>query len=85
METTVSTKGQVVIPKAVRERHGLRPGARLHVEDHGDSIVLRPVRSQARYSIDDLLALPRPYEGPPLSVDEMQAAVDRAFADGELP
>lgn len=40
--TTVSVKGQVVIPKSVREALGLRPGTRLLVDTQGDKIVLTP-------------------------------------------
>lgn len=36
MKATVSEKGQVTIPKKLRERLGIRPGAVLEmVEDHG--------------------------------------------------
>ena len=31
MPTTVTVKGQVTIPKAVRDRAGLRPGMRVEV------------------------------------------------------
>jgi AbrB family looped-hinge helix DNA binding protein len=44
-KTRLSSKGQVTIPKAVRDRHGWRPGAELEVEDRGDVVVLRPVKS----------------------------------------
>lgn len=40
--TIVSVKGQVVIPKRVREAMGLRPGSRLRVETRGETIVLTP-------------------------------------------
>lgn len=40
---TLSTKGQVVIPKALREALGLRPGQRLGVVPHGNVISLVPL------------------------------------------
>lgn len=76
METTVSTKGQVVIPKLLRERYQLEPGTRLRVEDRGDSIVLRPLDARRKYTVDDLLALPRYYEGPPISLEEMDERLE---------
>lgn len=41
---TISPKFQVVIPRAVRERLGLRPGQRVQAIAHGDRVVLLPVR-----------------------------------------
>lgn len=40
-DTTVRTKGQVTIPKAVRDRHGIAVGTKLEVLDQGDDILLR--------------------------------------------
>jgi AbrB family looped-hinge helix DNA binding protein len=40
--TSVSAKGQVVIPKEVREALGLRPGTRLRVEVEAGRIILTP-------------------------------------------
>ena len=48
METKISTKGQVVLPRAVREKLGLRPGDALDVKTDGDAIVLRPQRKKRR-------------------------------------
>lgn len=42
-KTVVSSKGQVVIPKEVRERLGLLPGTRLRVRVEGKRIVLEPL------------------------------------------
>ncbi len=42
-QTTVSSKYQVVIPKEIRERTGLRPGQKLSVIATGAVIQLVPV------------------------------------------
>ena len=41
---TVSPKYQVVIPRAVRERMDIRPGAKLRVISFDDRIELVPIR-----------------------------------------
>ena len=35
----ISSKGQLVLPKAVREAHGLAPGSEVEVESVGESPV----------------------------------------------
>ena len=40
--TTVSSKGQMVIPAAIRESLGIEPGTRIAVRVEGDELVLRP-------------------------------------------
>jgi len=42
--TSLSTKGQVVIPKWIRETLKLKSGARFLVELEGGRIVLKPVK-----------------------------------------
>lgn len=51
MTHTVGTKGQVVIPKAMRERLGPRPGDRVEFAVEDDSIRVIPAR------VPDLLEL----------------------------
>ena len=46
---TVSPKYQVVIPQAVREHHGIRPGTKMAVLDFGNMIRLVPVKPPAAY------------------------------------
>lgn len=42
--TALSVKGQIVIPKALREALGLKPGDKLIVLREGDTIILKPLR-----------------------------------------
>jgi AbrB family looped-hinge helix DNA binding protein len=42
---TVSPKFQVVIPLAIREAMGIRPGQKVQAIQYGDRIELIPVRS----------------------------------------
>jgi AbrB family looped-hinge helix DNA binding protein len=43
----LSTKGQVVIPRAVRSAVGWRSGTELQVEAEGEVVTLRPVRQSS--------------------------------------
>ena len=44
MKTVVSKKGQVVIPKKIRDALGLSPGTVLRVEVEGKKVVLEPLK-----------------------------------------
>ena len=45
METTVSTKGQIVIPSSIRRKLGIEDGTRIHIEvgERNMQIVLTPI------------------------------------------
>ena len=45
IKTTISTKGQVVIPSGIRRRHGWDPGTALELEELEDGVVLRQADS----------------------------------------
>ncbi len=49
METTLSSKGQLVLPARIRRQLRLAQGERLSIEVRGDSVVLRPVAQPRRY------------------------------------
>ena len=38
---TVSSKGQIAIPKAVRERLNLKPGTELEIDVQGEALVMK--------------------------------------------
>ncbi|HTC56420.1 MAG TPA: AbrB/MazE/SpoVT family DNA-binding domain-containing protein [Candidatus Sulfotelmatobacter sp.] len=44
--TSVSTKGQFVIPSEIRESLGIKPGTRIAVTQEGSRIVLEPVSEE---------------------------------------
>ena len=44
---TITSKGQVTIPKDVREKLNLRPGDRLLVTVQGDRIIMIPIRMRS--------------------------------------
>ena len=67
MLTTLSTKGQVVVPSRIRRELGLQPGDSLEASVEGRHIVLtqRKVRSRkARVSRDPVTGLPVLTAGP---------------------
>ncbi len=43
MLAKLSSKGQLVIPKKVRERLNLRPGAQFHIQVDDEQIILKPL------------------------------------------
>ena len=45
--TTVSSKGQIVIPAAIRESLGIEPGTRVAIRLEGDELILRPQTQDA--------------------------------------
>ncbi|WP_297548246.1 AbrB/MazE/SpoVT family DNA-binding domain-containing protein [Thermococcus sp.] len=44
----VSSKGQIVLPKAIREKFGIKEGDELEVLDFGDEIVIVPVKKDLK-------------------------------------
>ena len=54
MSTTITTKGQVTIPKNIRDHLGLEAGDRVDFEFADDGTIrLRPVGKRARKSVPD--------------------------------
>jgi AbrB family looped-hinge helix DNA binding protein len=78
--TRLSTKGQLIIPKGIRTRHGWAPGTELIVEDHGDSVVLRRAETLPETTLEDLIGCAG-YQGPTRSLEEMDAAIARGARD----
>ena len=54
--TRLSSKGQVVIPEAIRRRLGLRPGTQFVVLGEDDTVVLKPISAPSMREFDDIIA-----------------------------
>lgn len=63
MKTRVSEKGQITIPKTVRERLGIRPGQVLEVREEGGRVVATKVTIRdAVERVTGILKLDRPVD-----------------------
>lgn len=76
METTrMSSKGQVIIPKSVRDARGWEPGTELVVEEHPHGVLLRSHRVFTPTRIEDVAGCLR-RKGAPKSVRDMDHAIE---------
>ena len=60
MTITVSSKGQIVLPAAIRRQDGIKPGQEFEVEriDQGEYLLKRTTRPRNRGLVKLLLACP---------------------------
>lgn len=77
--TKMSDKGQVVVPKMVRDLKGWLPGTDFEVIDLGDGIMLRPRRRAKTLTVDEAIAKLRTlyrHVGPPVPVEQLSWNAD---------
>ena len=83
--TIMSGKGQVVIPKDVRDRLRMGAGDRLEVVERPDGVLLRKPFRRSGETFQDVTARLRSrlrYDGPPVSIDEMSRSIADMWASG---
>jgi AbrB family looped-hinge helix DNA binding protein len=80
VQAHVSSKGQIVIPKTLRDAKGLGVGSVLEVVDHPEGILLK-TQPRKKYTLDDLLNVLPPYTGPPITDEMMQERMDEAMRE----
>ena len=77
METTkLSSKGQVVLPKSVRDARGWEPGAEFAVEEVSEGILLRPLRPFRSTSVAEVFGCLK-YTGRAKTLRQMEKAIAR--------
>ena len=74
LTTRVSSKGQVVLPKAVRERRGWTTGTELVVEERPEGVFLRGAPKTAPTRSEDVFGMLGPVDRV-VSVEEMHQGV----------
>jgi AbrB family looped-hinge helix DNA binding protein len=76
--STVTSKGQITIPKQIRDRLRLQAGSRVefHVDRQG-RVTMRPRKN---VDIRELKGIVRSRRKTPASVDEMNEAIARGWA-----
>ncbi len=76
METTLlSSKGQVIIPKVIREQHHWLPGTRLVVEETAGGVLLKPASLFPVTDIRSGLGCTG-YRGTAKTIEQMQTGID---------
>ena len=78
--TRMSSKGQVVIPRAIRAARAWAPGVEFEVEDTREGLLLRPLPAFRATRVEDVIGCAG-YVGPRRSLDEMAGAVPPGLAD----
>lgn len=75
MNVSVSSKGQMVIPKEIRDALGIKPGAQIEVElsADGNAATLRPARASAKKPVSRLFGVLK-HSGAPVRVEEMSGS-----------
>ncbi|MCC7165968.1 MAG: AbrB/MazE/SpoVT family DNA-binding domain-containing protein [Rhodospirillales bacterium] len=78
METTkLSSKGQVILPKAIRQSRSWLPGVIFAVEDRAEGVLLRPLNPFPPTRLDDVVGSAG-YKGKAKSLAAMDKAVAKA-------
>jgi AbrB family looped-hinge helix DNA binding protein len=74
LTTTLSTKGRVILPAAIRRRRNWNAGTRLTVEETADGVVLKPAPLFPPTTPEQVFGCLR-YQGKPKTLQEMQAGI----------
>ena len=75
MDTTrLSSKGQLVLPKAIRDADNWSEGTEFLVERVAEGVLLRPLRPVSPTRVEDVVGSAG-YRGPARSLADMQRAI----------
>ncbi len=82
VEITISSKGQVVIPRDVRDALDLRAGGKLSLHRDGRRIILEaPTPPRERISYEEFRRRVPRYDGPSVTIEDMTGRIGELFQD----
>ena len=73
-KTKMSSKGQVIIPKNLRDIYKWEIGQELAIIDTGDGILLKPAQLFKETKLEQVVGILR-YSGKPITLEEMEGAI----------
>lgn len=81
---TVTSKGQVTLRKEVLKHLGVKPGDKIDIDllPNGTAVA-RSAAPKRTGSIEDFFGMLGPWDGPPVSIEEMNEIIAKGWA-GEL-
>jgi AbrB family looped-hinge helix DNA binding protein len=68
--THLSSRGQIVIPKSIREAHNWTAGQEFEIVESGNALVLRPKKPFPETTLDEVAGCLE-YDGPPIPVEQL--------------
>ncbi|EJC69015.1 looped-hinge helix DNA binding domain, AbrB family [Rhizobium leguminosarum bv. viciae WSM1455] len=71
---TISTKGQIILPKTIRQRRKWEADTRLIVEETAEGVLLRQATAFSQTKPDDVFGV-LPFSGEPKTLEEVEAGV----------
>jgi AbrB family looped-hinge helix DNA binding protein len=74
LTTVISTKGQVILPKAIRRHRRWDTGTRLLVEETPEGVLLKSAPVFSRTRPEDVFAS-LPHSGAPKTIEDMEAGI----------
>ena len=78
--TRLSTKGQVILPKTIRDARGWGPGTELMVEETPEGVTLRPLRQSQPARLEDVVGSLR-YTGRAKTLRQMEKAIAKGVRE----
>lgn len=81
METTrLSSKGQIIIPKLIRDTYDWGPGTEFYVLDTSEGVLLKPKKQFPESKLEDVAGI-LAYEGPAKSLEEMEEGIKKGIQE----